>query len=87
MLCTLFCPFFFENTVCYNFQSYEPILLIIVNKHGRRFYFHVLKFEENWSKIATMRGTQPKLAIMAAMTSSKLNFQNRRKWTSQKYCR
>ena len=48
-------------------------------KNGTVFYFNVLKFEDNRSKIATVRMPDSKVAIMAAMTSSNLNSQNRRK--------
>merc|ERR1712105_261745 len=73
-----FCHFF-RNAVSHNFQSYQPILLILNSKHGTDLNLNVLKFEENRNKIATVRVPEPKTAIMAVMTSSNLNVQNRRK--------
>ena len=78
---------FFLKAVSHNFSSYQPILLILNSKHWMEFYLHVLKFEENRSKIATVRVPQPKVATMAAMTSSNLNFQNREKRIEQMYSR
>jgi len=73
-----FCHFF-ENAVSHNSQSYQPILMILNSKQWIGFFFPFLKFEENRSKIAAVRVPQPKTAMMAAMTSSNLSFQNRRK--------
>ena len=60
-----FCHFF-ENAVSHNFQSYQPILLIFNSKQGVEFFFPVLKFEDNRSKIATVRVPQPKTAAMTS---------------------
>jgi len=79
MFLAVILSFFFENAVCYHFQNNQPIFLIVNSKLGKVFYVHVLKFEENRSKISTVRVPEPKTAKMAAMMSSILNFQNRRK--------
>ena len=63
-------PIIFLFAVSHNFQSYQPILLILISKHETEFNFHVLEFEENRSKIATVRVPHSKTAIMAAMTTS-----------------
>merc|ERR1712105_420384 len=56
-----FCHFF-ENAVSHNFQSYQSTLLIFKSKHGTKFYFNVVKLEENRSKIATVIVPEPKTA-------------------------
>ena len=70
---------FLKTRLAITSKGNQPILLIFDSKHGMDFYFNVLKFEQDRSKIATVRVTHSKTAIMAAMTSSNLNFQNRRK--------
>ena len=67
--------FFFENAVLYISGSYRPILLIFNSKHWKTTLYLVLNFEENRSKIATVRVPEWKTYKMAAMTSSILNFQ------------
>ena len=67
---------FFENAVLYISGSYRPILLIFNSKHWKTTLYLVLNFEENRSKIATVRVPEWKTYKMAAMTSSILNFQN-----------
>ena len=61
----------------HNGRSYWPILLIFNSKHWKTTLYLVLNFEENRSKIATVRVPEWKTYKMAAMTSSILNFQNR----------
>ena len=75
---------FLENVVTHNFQDYVYIyikrfFLISNSKHGKKLFFHVLNFEKNRSKIATVRMPIPVTAKMGAMTWSNLNFLNRRK--------
>ena len=70
---------FFRKRISHNFQSYQPILLILKSKHGTGFYLHVLKCEDIRSKVATVIVPDSKVVIMATMRSSHLNFQYRRK--------
>ena len=67
---------FFENAVLHIAGSYRPISLIFNSEHWKTTLYVVLNFEENRSKIATVRVPHWKTYKMAAMTSSILNFQN-----------
>ena len=68
---------FFENAVLYISRSYWPILMFSDSKHWKITLYPVLNFEENRSKIATVKVPEWKTYKTAAMTSSSLNFQNR----------
>ena len=66
--------FFFWKAVSHNFQSYQQILLISASKHRKEFYFHVLRFEENRSTIATVITTTCRYSVKKFM--KQLEFQN-----------
>ena len=74
---------FFENAVRHIAGSYRLISLILNSKQRKTTFYLPTNFEENRSKIATVRVPQRKSAKMAAMTSSFGNFKIRGKRTSQ----
>ena len=74
---------FLKTRSAFSTGSYQPILLIFNSKHRKTTNFLVYNFEENRSKIATVRVPHLKTYKMAAMTSSDQHFQNLRKVSSQ----
>ena len=54
--------FFFENAVGHIGESYQPILLILNSKQWKTTFYLVLNFEENRTKIATVRVPKRKSA-------------------------
>ena len=74
---------FRKGSPLFSTGSYQPILLIFNSKHWKTPKFLVYNFEENRSKIATVRVPHSKTYKMAAMTSSDQHFQNLRKVSSQ----
>ena len=54
--------FFFENAVGHIGGSYQPILLILNSKQWKTTFYLVLNFEENRTKIATVRVPKRKSA-------------------------
>ena len=77
---------FFENAVRHIGGSYQPILLILNSKQWKTTFYLPCNFEENRTKIATVRVPQRKTYKMAAMTSSISNFQNPRKTDLANIC-
>ena len=73
--------FFFLNAVGHIGGSYQPISLILNSKQWKTTFYLLTNFEENQSKIATVRVPQRKSAKIAAMTSSFENFKIREKQT------
>ena len=53
---------FLLNAVCSITGSYQLILLIFISKHWTTPDYFLFKFEQNWSKIATVRVPQRKNA-------------------------
>ena len=74
---------FFKNAVGHIGRSYQPISLILNSKQRKTTFYLLTNFEENQSKIATVRVPQRKASKMAAMTSSFRNFKIREKRTLQ----
>ena len=74
---------FFENAVRHIGGSYQPISLILNSKQRKTTFYLLTNFEENRSKIATVRVPHRKASKMAAMTSSFRIFKIREKRTSQ----
>ena len=74
---------FSQTRSAFSTGSYWPILLIFNSKHRKTLNFLVYNFEEDRSKIATVRVPHSKTYKMAAMTSSDQHFQNLRKVSSQ----
>ena len=66
--------------------SYRPILIIFNIKYLMTTLYLVCNFEDNWSKIATMRVLEWKKYKMAAMTSSNSKFPIPRKLTLGNIC-
>ena len=74
---------FLKTRSAFSTGSYQPILLIFNSKHRKTSNFLVCNFEENQSKIATVRVPHSKTYKMAAMTSSKQHIKNLKKVSSQ----
>merc|ERR1712155_280799 len=65
---------FSKTRSAFSTGSYQPILLIFNTKHWKTTTFLFYKFEEDQSKIATVRVPHSKTYKMAAMTSSDQHF-------------
>ena len=76
-------PFPSHSLIRYFDKSSQPILLIFNSKQIKSTFYLVSKFEDNRSKIATVRVPHSKTYKTAAMTSSDQHFQNLRKVSSQ----
>ena len=74
---------FFENAVRYNVETYQPILLIFNSKLWNTTVYLVFKFEENRSKIATVRVPRRNSSKWPPWRHRFRNFKIREKWTSQ----
>ena len=70
---------FFLNAVRRIGGSYQPISVIFNSKQWKTTFYPVFNFEDNQSKIATVRVRQRKVSKMAAMTSSFRIFKIREK--------
>ena len=77
---------FSVNAVLHITGSNQPILLILNSKHRTTLEHIVFKFEENRTKIATLRVPHRKKYKVAAMTSSHLKFQKLRKKSLANIC-
>ena len=65
---------FFLRRLAITSKRYQQILLISASKHRKEFYFHVLRFEENRSTIATVITTTCRYSVKKFM--KQLEFQN-----------
>ena len=74
---------FFENAVYNIGRSYRPILLIFNSKHWKTTLYLVLNFEENQSKIATMRVPEWKSTKWPLWRYRFRNYKNREEITGE----
>ena len=78
---------FSRTRSAFSTRSYQPILLIFNTKQCKSYVLLVLKFEENRTKIATVRVPQRVSAKWPLWRHQIRNFKNREKWHSQIYSR